>query len=110
MICTSKERETCNQEKLGCKGCFYNSLTNEEVEECIKELKKVRPEILNDKGVRLFKAIMQIIEERDELKVQIDYYKARYLEFNEGMIAGMKAIKKRDFQAEDIAQHIPNLL
>lgn len=24
MTCTSKEQETCNVEKRGCKGCYYN--------------------------------------------------------------------------------------
>ena len=88
MICTGKEWNTCRDEKLGCKGCFYNGLSNEEVEQCIKELTEVRPEKLDDKGLRLFKAIMQIIDERDELRVQRDYYKARYLEFNNAFIQG----------------------
>jgi hypothetical protein len=24
MTCTEKERETCEYEKLGCEGCYYN--------------------------------------------------------------------------------------
>ena len=24
MTCTSKEQDTCNVEKYGCEGCFYN--------------------------------------------------------------------------------------
>lgn len=24
MKCTDKERETCNVEKMGCDGCYYN--------------------------------------------------------------------------------------
>lgn len=27
MRCTSKEQETCNVEKMGCKGCAYNEKT-----------------------------------------------------------------------------------
>lgn len=27
MICTDKERETCNVEKMGCEGCYYNKET-----------------------------------------------------------------------------------
>lgn len=88
MICSSKERETCEVEKLGCKGCFYDSLSNEEVEQCIKELTEVRPEKLDDKGLRFFKAIMQILDEIEELRKQRDYYKARYLEFNNAFIQG----------------------
>ena len=88
MICSSKEWDTCREEKQGCKGCFYNSLSNEEVEQCIKELTEVRPEKLDDKALRLFKAIMQIIDERDELRVQRDYYKKMYAEFNNAFIQG----------------------
>ena len=25
MTCTEKERETCEYEKLGCEGCYYNN-------------------------------------------------------------------------------------
>lgn len=32
MKCTEKEQESCNVEKRGCKGCFYN--------DDLKELKK----------------------------------------------------------------------
>ena len=24
MKCTDKERQTCNVEKMGCEGCYYN--------------------------------------------------------------------------------------
>ena len=95
MICSSKERETCNEEKLGCKGCFYNGLSNEEVEQCIKELTEVRPEKLDDKSLRLFKAIMQIIDERDELRVQRDYYKREYSLYNKTLEEAGKILCKR---------------
>ena len=88
MICTGKEWDTCREERLGCEGCFYDSLSREEVEQCIKELTEVRPEKLDDKGLRLFKTIMQIIDERDELRVQRDYYKKMYAEFNNAFIQG----------------------
>lgn len=99
MICGDKEWKNCQEEKLGCGGCFYNNLSSEEVEKCIKELTEVRPEKLDDKGLKLFKTIMQIIDERnelkkekEELKIQIDYYKARYLEFNDAFIKGGKKL------------------
>lgn len=79
----------------GVGGCFYNGLSNEEVEQCIKELTEVRPEKLNDKALRLFKTIMQILDERDELRKQRDYYKARYLEFNNAFIQGGEKMAKR---------------
>lgn len=37
MKCTSKEQDTCNVEKMGCEGCFYNRASNEEVEREIHE-------------------------------------------------------------------------
>ena len=95
MICSSKEWDTCREERLGCEGCFYDSLSNEEVEKSIKELTEVRPEKLDDKGLRLFKTIMQIIEERDELRVQRDYYKKMYAEFNNAFIQGGEKMAKR---------------
>lgn len=33
MFCTSKEQETCEVEKYGCEGCYYNS---KEIEEKLK--------------------------------------------------------------------------
>ena len=102
MICTGKEWNTCREEKLGCKGCFYNGLSNEEVEQCIKELTEVRPEKLNDKALRLFKAIMQIIDERDELRtqrdelrVERDYYKREYSLYNKTLEEAGKILCKR---------------
>ena len=95
MICTSKEWDTCREERLGCEGCFYDSLSNEEVEQCIKELTEVRPEKLNDKALRLFKAIMQIIDERDELKVERDYYKREYSLYNKTLEEAGKILCKR---------------
>ena len=36
--CTSEERETCNVEKMTCKGCFYNQPNN--IEEMLEDLEK----------------------------------------------------------------------
>jgi hypothetical protein len=82
MICSSKERE---------------------IEELIQELAEVRPSKLLPDALRLFNTIIAILDERtglkreiEELKTQKDYYKARHLEFNAGMIEGMKTIEKND--------------
>lgn len=32
MKCTDKERETCNVEKMGCEGCYYNEDKNRDIE------------------------------------------------------------------------------
>lgn len=37
MTCKEKDRDTCNVEKMGCEGCFYNKASNEEAEE-LKEI------------------------------------------------------------------------
>ena len=61
-------------------------LSNEEIEKLIEDMTKVRPEMLDDKGFKLFKVIMQLLDERDTLIQERDYYKARYNEFNEAFI------------------------
>ena len=58
-------------------------LSNEDIEKLIEDMTKVRPEMLDDKGLKLFNTIMKIIDERDTLIQERDYYKARYNEFND---------------------------
>ncbi len=99
MICSEKERESCNVEKLGCEGCFYRELTNEEIEQSIKDLTKVRPEMLDDKGLKLFKVIMQILDERDNLRA--DNYEANniindYIEERQKLIDKLERIVDDD--------------
>lgn len=74
-------------------------MTTEEAQKVLNELNNVRPEVLTGEAKRLFEAIMKIADTRDEaleenkeLKIQKDYYKARYLEFNDAFI------KKEDKQ------------
>lgn len=76
-------------------------MTTEEAQKVLDEMQGVRPEKLNGEGKRLFEAVMSIADERDklkeenkELKIQRDYYKARYLEFNDAFIN----FKKEDKQ------------
>ena len=64
-------------------GCFYNRASNEEVEELIENMTKVRPEMLSTEALKLYNTIIRIVDERDNLIKERDYYKARYLEFNE---------------------------
>lgn len=64
-------------------GCFYNKASNEEAEELIEDMTKVSPEKLNKEALKLYNTIMRILDERDNLIKERDYYKARYLEFNE---------------------------
>lgn len=61
-------------------------LNNEDIEKLIEDMTKVRPEMLNEEALKLFNTIMKIIDERDTLIQERDYYKARYNEFNEAFI------------------------
>ena len=58
-------------------------LSNEEIEKLIEDMTKVRPEMLNEEALKLFNTIMKIIDERDTLIKERDYYNARYNEFND---------------------------
>ena len=42
MICDEKEQLTCQQEKLGCKGCYYNKPSKEEIEKAKEDIKNLR--------------------------------------------------------------------
>ena len=64
-------------------GCFHNRASNEEVERFLEDMTKVRPEMLSKEALKLYNTIMRILDERDNLMKERDYYKARYLEFNE---------------------------
>ena len=62
-------------------------MTNkEEIENLIEEMTKVRPEMLNEEAYKLFQTIMKILDERDELIKERDYYKKMYAEFNNAFI------------------------
>lgn len=61
-------------------------MDKEEIEKLIEDMTKVRPEMLNEEALKLFNTIMKIIDERDTLIQERDYYKARYNEFNEAFI------------------------
>ena len=57
-------------------------MDKKEIEKLIEDMTKVRPEMLDDKGLKLFKVIMQLLDERDTLIQERDYYKARYNELS----------------------------
>lgn len=50
-------------------------MTEKEVQKVLDELNTVRIEVLNDKAKRLFEAIMEIADERDELKKELEMLK-----------------------------------
>ena len=61
-------------------------LSNEDIEKLIEDMTKVRPEMLNEESLKLFNTIMKILDEKDTLIQERDYYKARYNEFNNAFI------------------------
>lgn len=61
-------------------------MINKEVENLIEAMTKVRPEMLNEEGLKLFNTIMKTLDERDNLIKERDYYKQRYLEFNDAFL------------------------
>ena len=46
MFCTDKERDTCNVEKMGCEGCYYNTDKEEKFTCGIKKLEVVKEEVV----------------------------------------------------------------
>lgn len=65
-------------------------MDKKEIEKLIEDMTKVRTEMLNEEGLKLFNTIMKILDERDTLIKERDYYKARYNEFNNAFIKGGK--------------------
>lgn len=68
MKCTDKERQTCNVEKMGCEGCYYNEDNDRDINKLIEELTNVRPDELSTEGLKLFNKINEIIDKNKELE------------------------------------------
>lgn len=74
-------------------------MSNEEVEQVLKELDEVRPEKLNDKAKRLFEAIMKIADGRD--KAESDLYEA-----NNRINDLLDIVKQKDKMINEMADYI----
>ena len=82
-------------------------MTINEANEILKELSKdVRPEELNEKMLRLFNAVMKIVDERDllksenatlkqELNTQRKYYQNRLIQLKEKVIELRESIQEK---------------
>ena len=71
----------------------------EEIEKLIENMTKVRPEMLNKEGLKLFNTIMKILDERDNLKA--DNYEANniindYIDERERLIDKLERIVDDD--------------
>lgn len=89
-ICTDKERETCQVKKCGCEGCEYNKIDEDEkmldILQTFVDLAKmscIKEDLKDD-----IEATEWAIKKIDILKIERDYYKKMYLEFNEAFIKG----------------------
>lgn len=60
MKCTNKEQETCNVEKLGCKGCYYSR------EISIKALEKEIADKLDNEQWKNWQEVLKYIKELQE--------------------------------------------
>lgn len=74
MKCTDKERETCNVEKMGCEGCYYNEDNDRDINNLIEELTNVRPNELSTEGLKLFNKINEIIDKNKKKSIEIICY------------------------------------
>ena len=75
MFCTEKERKTCNVEKMGCEGCYYN---NEDIEILEMDLDDIveylTKQVSFEYGQIIGRAIKNIIERVKQLEIiQEDY-------------------------------------
>ena len=81
MICTENERDTCNVEKMGCKGCFYEGITKEEIEAVDRVhtqvnllLSKMNRSLSDDINI-----VLNLVRRQQE---QIDYLTNKYIAGN----------------------------
>lgn len=80
-------------------------MTNEQAQKVLDELQGVRPEKLNGEAKRLFKAIMLIADERDELKKEIKK-KDKQIEKYQNMLVTNDMLHIKESQEKD---EIPKL-
>ena len=91
-------------------------MTEKEAQQVLDEMQGVRPEKLNGEAKRLFKAIMKIADERDELKKELKK-KDKQIERYQNMLATNDMLhviecenkdKIIDLMADEIANSIAN--
>ena len=80
-------------------------MNEQEIQEVLDELHKVRPEKLNDKGKRLFNAIMSIADERDLYKQRIE--RAIQTMYDKGTL--MSIADERDLYKQRIERAIQTM-
>lgn len=83
MKCTERERETCEKEKLGCIGCAYydEEKKNKDILKSFIELGKESQWKKNLKDD--IEATQWALDKIEQLTIEKEYYKQRYLEFND---------------------------
>lgn len=71
MFCTDKEKETCNVEKMGCKGCHYFYDENK-IETSMKQLEIHIANHLNDEQWNNWQEVLKYIKELSESNKELD--------------------------------------
>ena len=94
MICSEKERESCNVEKLGCQGCYYNKPRGEEIKNDLAALLITYP-IFTTMVNNALLYIDYLEQENADLKTQRDYYKREYSLYNKTLEEAGKALTKK---------------
>lgn len=99
-----KAKERCKELTIPERNCWIGisnqtAITTvlnyiEQLEKTIKELQEMKKEILTDDLGGKYNIYRD--NKTKELEKERDYYKKMYLEFNDGVLAGMKIIEKRD--------------
>lgn len=84
MICTEKERKSCNEEKLGCEGCYYNKPSKEEIEEAkyLKEKEWVLEDCKNDISEEHIKNIFKYIDQLEAENTNLKQIEAEHQKIN----------------------------
>ena len=80
MKCTDKERQTCNVEKMGCEGCYYNEDKNRDIEILEEFIKYYESEAISRKF-------------RGTLSISVDEYD---IEAIEHLIKAYKELKEEN--------------
>ena len=75
-------------------------MTNEQAQKVLDELQGVRPEKLNNEAKKLFKAIMKIADERDNLKEEVEM-KDKQIEKYQNMLVTNDLLHVKESQEKD---------
>lgn len=76
MFCTEKERKTCNVEKMGCKGCYYN---NEDIEILEMDLDDIVEYLIKQVSFEYGQIIGRAIKNMINRNKELEEYNMKYI-------------------------------